>query len=141
MKLATNCKFCKKPITLTIDDNYDAIGDPLKLLPLASCNHCADLRVARRSLEKKLSVICNEMIFSSKKADAASKERSRTALTHWTKEYSKLIARWNNSEGMLWDEEVVNQMLEHPETCNEVLSRLWTMFNQWHRAEKEKQFL
>lgn len=136
MKYATHCKFCKKPITIQIDDSYDALGDPLKILPLAACNACADLRVLRRNLEKTIATICNRLIFSSGKADAAVLQKSRTALTHWTKEYAKMVAQFHGTDGSCWDEAIVETILESPNQWGEVLGRLWTMYRQWAKEQE-----
>ncbi|MGC1452938.1 MAG: hypothetical protein WA830_23150 [Candidatus Sulfotelmatobacter sp.] len=128
MKHATHCKFCHKPITVSIDDDYAALGDPLKLLPLAACNRCADLRVLRRTLEKKVAILCGRLIFSSGKLDASALSKAKTGLAHWTREYARMIARWHSLEGLCWDEAIVEQLMEKPDTWGDALGRLWTMF-------------
>jgi hypothetical protein len=129
MNHATNCKFCKRPITVEIDDSYAGLGDPYKILPLAACNRCADLRVERRRLEERVQRVCNNLIFSAGSSSAL-KTSTRTILTKLTKSYASLIARWHEMDGMSWDEEVVNQIMDHPENWGEVLGRLWRMFKQ-----------
>lgn len=136
MKYSTNCKFCKKPITLTIDDSYNTLADPLKILPLACCNACADVRVLKRNLEKRIAHICNQLIFSTRKADAASTDKARTALTHWTKEYAKMIVQLHGKDGCCWDEAVVETILASPNQWGEVLGRLWTMYRQWAKEQE-----
>ena len=128
MHIATTCKFCKIPITVHVDNDYAKLGDPYKLLPLACCNRCADLRVSRRVLEKKIGNICTQLMFAGRKVESAARDRARTGLTHWTKEYAKLIAKWHKMDGLCWDEAVVDQLMEKPETWGDVLGRLWTMF-------------
>jgi hypothetical protein len=128
--VGTTCKFCRQPITVQIADSYDELSDPLKLLPLAACNHCADLRVERRKLESKIQFICKLREFGPKVPSPEKNRDTRSILETHTKAYAKLIARWHEMDGMSWDEEVVNQIMDHPENWGEVLGRLWRMFKQ-----------
>jgi hypothetical protein len=69
------------------------------------------------------------LIFSAGSSSAL-KASTRTILTKLTKSYASLISRWHEMDGMSWDEEVVNQIMDHPENWGEVLGRLWRMFKQ-----------
>lgn len=125
---ATSCQFCKLPITLEIEDGYAGLGDPHKLIPMASCNHCADLRVCRRTLEGKLRTVCRVIQMSGQNATDTLKSNTKKSLTRLTQDYAKMIARWHRLEGMAWDEECVNQLMEHPEQWGEIVSQLWKTF-------------
>ena len=143
MKHATHCKFCQKPITLTIDDSYAELGDPLKLIGLAACNDCADVRVERRKLEAKIWLAC-EVVIRAGKMEGEERARHSEKLTKLTQDYAKMIARWHKKEGMVWDEALVDTIMEHPNQWGEFLSKLWAMFRQWQAAqdrENEAQLL
>lgn len=133
MNHATNCKFCKMPITVEIDDAYAELGDPYKLLPMACCNRCADLRLTRGVLEGKIKHACLGLF---QKKGMASREvvtRTREVLTKLTQGYATMIARWNHKEGMAWDEECVNMMMDKPEYWHKILAELWNLFRDSHR--------
>jgi hypothetical protein len=127
-KFGTTCKFCKTPITLSIDDAYDAISDPQKIIPLACCNRCADLRVEKRKLESQIQHVCTLFRLSPKKYDSDTITKTKGALTRLTQDYAKMICRWNRMEGMAWEESVVEQLIEHPESWADVIGRLWKVF-------------
>lgn len=135
MKHAITCKFCHKPITVEIDDDFAKMWPELgkKLLAAASCNRCADLRVEKRHLEAKIKRAAMILHLSSKRDRAKLVESLRETFIEYTKQYANMIARWNNRDGMVWDEEVVNQIMEHPDNFGEFLGRLWRMFQSWQK--------
>lgn len=130
MKHATNCKFCKAPITLTIDDSYPLLRDPNKLLPLSACNSCADARVWRRKLENKIRFACRVLSVSGKHATTELLAKSRSSLTKLSQDYARMIAQWNKMQGMSWDEECVEQLMEHPDQWPDILSTMWKTFDE-----------
>jgi hypothetical protein len=140
MKHATNCKFCKKPITVTIDDAYAELGDPLNLIRIASCNECADIRVERRKLEGKIGFACDRVVRAGK-MDEEERLEHYDGLRKLTQEYAGMISRWHHKEGLAWEEEVVRVIIDNPKQWREVISKLWTMFAQWQRKENEKSLL
>lgn len=127
MKHATNCKFCRKPITIEIDDSYAELGDPHKLIPMAACNSCADIRVERRVLESKIKYSCMNRL-STKRPSEEYLNKFRNLMEKLMKDYASMIARFHFMSGMSWDDECLEAIMEHPENWNEVLSRLWKMF-------------
>lgn len=128
MNHATNCKFCKKPITIEIDESYAELGDPYKLIQMASCNSCADIRAERRSLEAKIKYTCGMRVASKKKTSETETSKARTLLEKLLKQYANMIARFHFMQGMSWDDECLEAIMEHPENWSEILSRLWKMF-------------
>jgi hypothetical protein len=128
MKHATNCKFCKIPISVSIDDSYAELRDPFKLIQIAACNRCADLRITKRKLEGKIKIVVMGYALSSAKEAREIELKIREVLTDYTKQYAHLIAVWHKRDGMLWDEEVVNSLIDRPKYWGDSLKRLWTMF-------------
>lgn len=128
MNHATHCKFCKTPITVDIDDDYAAIGDPFKILPLSACNRCADLKVLRRTLEEKVQRACLSLCQKRGKMGDDQRRKIRDTLTKLTQAYAVMIARWYRKEGMAWDEECVNLLLEKPQLWHKILPDLWKLF-------------
>jgi hypothetical protein len=136
MKYGTTCKFCLNPITIDIDDDYAALGDPYKLLPMACCNRCADIRVERRQLEDKIKFVCKMRELDPKLA-VQRREKDRATLERLLKKYSNLIARWHFKEGMCWDDAVLETIMETPKQWFDVLGKLWKMFRESVPAQKE----
>lgn len=130
MKHATTCKFCHIPITLEIDDEYAALGDPYKLLRLACCNRCSDVRERKRILEDKIRKSAMALT-SIRKPSQEVLETNRKNLNRLYRQYAENIARWHNCDGMAWDDAVTDFVMEHPGKWAEALSRLWQMFKQW----------
>lgn len=137
MKHATHCKFCKIPITVEIDDGYEKHGDPYKLLPMACCNECADVRVLRRSITRKIQFTCRILQMAGTNATDEMISKSRKALTSLTQAYAKMISRWNKTEGMAWDEEIVNQLIEQPDQWGVIITQMWKMYKD-SVAQKEQ---
>ena len=48
------CKICGRAITLKIDPNYNALSDPSRLIPLATCDSCFDLRMTGVKLHRMI---------------------------------------------------------------------------------------
>ena len=129
MKHATNCKFCQIPITLEIEDSYAALGDPMKLIPFAACNRCADLRVRRRIIESEIKRSVAPLII----APIATAEQNSTArerLIPLTKKYATLIADWVGSKTSQWETSIPESIIENPEQWTNILSRLWKIHKQ-----------
>ena len=127
MKHGTTCKFCQKPITVEIDDTYAALGDPLKLLGLACCDRCADLRVEHRKLEANIMHLCRIRELDPKVAKAR-EQSHRSTLEKLLKQYANMIARFHFMEGMSWDDASLELIMDKPEAWSSVLKELWKMF-------------
>lgn len=134
--IGTSCKFCHRPVTIQIDDSYDEHGDIHKLIPMCSCNRCADLRVARRVLWYKLLRVCRNLQMLGQ-SDTKERETYRKILIILTKNYAQLIARWNGMEGMVWEEEVVNAIMAKPMDWPDIVNRLWRMFKLWQEQQRQ----
>ena len=138
MNYSTTCKFCKLPITVEVAPDYSIEHDPNKLLPLACCNLCADVRVAKRLLEAKLSKVMRtyQLLGSEPKPDRRNK--TEAALTKLTQEYARNISKWHKRQGCVWDAECVNMMLDKPERWPEILSVLWKLYRDWEKEQDAK---
>ena len=135
MNHATHCKFCQKPITVTIDDAYAALGDPYKLIPMACCDACAAIRVHRRRLEGALATVCRNIQLLGKK-DEQSRANYRTILTKLTQDYARMIARWHHLDGCAWDEECVNLLMDKPHAWGQIITQLWSLFKDWEKERR-----
>lgn len=130
MKHALHCKFCKKPITVEIDDAYAELGDPMKLLPMACCNPCADLRVKRRNIEENIKAVAMILVQCKGKVPQAISQMASEQLRVKTQAYCKLIAEWHDMSGMAWDENIPAAIMDHPDMWYSVLERLWKIFKE-----------
>lgn len=128
MKHATNCKFCKKPITLEIDDSYYSLKDPLGIIQMACCNRCADLRIKRRSLEDKIQKTVFPLIVKGNKATDEERMLCRQILIELTKKYTALIAEWLNASTPWWDQSIVDSIMEMPNLWNSFIVQCWKMY-------------
>ena len=137
MNHATTCKFCHKPITLQIDDAYAELGDPYKLLSLAACNECADVRELRRLLEERIRKVAM-MVAAMDRPKQEEKDLMRKNLLVLCEKYSRMIARWHRMEGMAFDAAVVDDILTRPDQWPVALRGLWGMFRMWKREQEER---
>lgn len=116
--LQTNCKICKYPMTVTVPKGYLDLGDPLKLLPMATCNTCFDLRETGARLYSRILHICvdTKSLMLSKKRDRADIEKLlkacldlAAAFSNWmpkmkarSKEFSMLYPRKRYAPVAVW---------------------------------------
>jgi|SRR5208282_1927040 len=122
MKHRTTCKFCKKAVLLAIDPSYDALADPQKLIPLAACNRCADLREEKRRLTERIARICGEV--QSKPKDETFRGKSLLTLSTLVPKYCSMVARWTGVK-FQHDESIAEAMAHNPKEVYDILSRLW----------------
>lgn len=134
MRYATNCKFCKKPITLEVDDDYHKMGDPHNLIPGAACNSCADVRELRRRLTDKINSMSAFFQRLYRSMNETDKLAARERLEKILKKYANVIARLHGKDGMAWDDAFVEEFLKHPELCNEIVSRMWKVYRLSERT-------
>ena len=133
----TQCKFCHKPIGVEVDDDYAGLGDPFKLLPLASCNRCSDLRVERRNLELRLERCCS-LVSMTGLDEAKRRETLKGVLGTLSRKYAEMISRWHNHEGSLWDESIVSQLMDNPAHWGNTISHMWRSFGQWKHRQVQQ---
>ena len=131
----TTCRFCKRPITPEIDDNYSGLGDPYKILPMACCNFCSDIRVERRVVEEKIQRACRALS-SLSVSDTKGRDNMRALLEKLTKKYARMIARWYGNEGSLWDEGVLEVLMKQPNQWPDALGKLWSSFRHWQQQQQ-----
>ena len=135
-KHGTTCKFCRKPITVEIAVSYAEIGDPLKIIPLAACDRCSDLREERRKLESKIRVV--SMTYAAM-GGSKSKEIASRYMGIFEKvlmDYANMIARWHFMDGKCWDDVAVQTIMEHPEAWPKVVQTLWVIFKDANKSRK-----
>ncbi len=53
------CRICRAELRLEIDEDYDASHDPNKLIPMATCNRCFDLRRRQMRMEEHIKMLCH----------------------------------------------------------------------------------
>ena len=128
------CKFCKRPITVEISDDYAKLHDPYKILPMACCNFCSDIRVERRMLEGTIQRVCSA-ISVVPVSDEKRRATMRGVLEKLTKKYAGMVARWYGMEGGLWEEGVLDVLMKNPNEWPDVLGKLWASFRQWQEQQ------
>lgn len=113
------CRICSKPMFLHWPTSYD-LTDPMALIPMATCNHCHDLRQQRLSLESDLYHLCHLVEFKKLSADQRSKVLEK--LTVLTQTYADVIAS-TFKKTSLWHQEFPKLLLDHPAKCSLILSK------------------
>ena len=128
MNHATTCKFCKKPLVISVDDDYAQVGDPFKLLPLAACNRCADMRVKKTSLEEAIGKVCFQVRSLGQNITADQTAKSKATLEILTRAYSRMVANYINATYPAWDMECVNLLVDQPDHWPRIVGQLWKMY-------------
>lgn len=108
------CRLCLKPLTVEVDDSYGEHGDPFKLLPMATCNRCFDLRETRIRIESQVAR-ASRMLIMQPKMDASIRNKIRDSLRIATQAYARYVADLNNSKVMAWNEDFVDLIMEKPD--------------------------
>ncbi len=140
---ACECKMCKRKMVVSIDDDYAALGDPLNLLKLATCNRCADLRMRRSRIEDAIYKVCMMIIQTGTKPNAEGKPAKEAAivaneiLSRLTKQFALLVADWCGRSGMIWQPDFPLMLIENPDKWASILENYWRTFRQIHAEEKE----
>lgn len=131
MKTETTCKFCKKGIEVEIDDEYADLGDPFNLLPMASCNRCADLRMRRMRLLDMIRALAMTLLGERNEAalDELKGEMRETA-QKLVRKFRELAEDWHHGDCGPWDETMVDALLNGPKYYGNVLGRIWRLSRQ-----------
>lgn len=121
MKHTTNCKFCKDPITIEIDDGYAELGDPLKLIRLAACNRCADFRVARSKYHDFFANICIE-IANARRDNSPRLAHLHTIVTDASRRYAQAVCAFLRSRTLHWNEDLGTAIFNSPDKWPKLLA-------------------
>lgn len=133
MKLPTECRYCHKPLEIEVDDAYAGLasaegvgplGDPMRLIKLASCSECAALRVERRELEEQIAQ-CANLLFCLDDRDSRQREQLSKILGLLTDAYQNLITKWLNVEALHWESDPKQAIVRNPRESEKVLKQLW----------------
>jgi len=117
-----HCKFCGVPLRLDVDDDYAALGDPHKLIPLASCDRCADFRVKRRMLFERIASAVRLMCLMSSQ-DNQGKELAQDAIRMLLKRWLKLLSEYRHCNAPEWDESLLEAIVAKPQNLWDAVRR------------------
>jgi hypothetical protein len=84
------CKICGCKLVLKLASNYPPEKDPMKLIPLATCNRCFDLREQRIRLETTFKRLCHDLQFG--KLDGDKRARTLELVNKTCSAFSKWCA-------------------------------------------------
>jgi hypothetical protein len=123
--LDAKCKFCGCPLKLKIDDDYAALGDPLKLLPLAACNRCADFHAEMRRIKEGLRECILRLLSTKTKDLPAAKSETRPRLEKLTQRYVRAASCYSRTTVNAWAPQMVDDILDSPRSLPLVLKAVW----------------
>lgn len=129
------CKFCHTPLRLKLHEEY-SVSDPLKIIQMAACNRCADLRDRRRVLHLRFASVCSGISnlvdrSTSTMTDAQRKEvqeamtKAHDNIEHLVKLYLRLIGDWYNRDDLVFEEIMVPPFMQAPHDLSKHIARLW----------------
>lgn len=122
------CKFCQRELVLMCDPSYDLAGDVHKLLAMAACNRCADLRIRKRKLETRIELAAQKFKQATMDREPDLCSALRVKLTELTTHYCNLIAEWLGATSAYWDREIVELICDKPDHWPAVLKQCWSLY-------------
>ena len=142
MTVAAKCKFCQKPLSLEVDEEFMLLGNPdppkpgrrrvalpvefslEKLLAVACCNRCGDHKVANRELAKKIKRVC--LAFDAvRNPSKASKDRFQGIIEALTKQYVRLVGDYLGLPDLAWEADMADMIVDSPDNYGHVLRAIW----------------
>ena len=120
MKFSTTCNCCRCALTVTADDAYMDLGDPLKLLAAVVCNRCADLHDREHNLRHAIFELCFTLDRGVKIQRA---ERIRVLLSDACCKYAEVIALMQGNDTILFDEAFPQLLYDQPSKCPLILRK------------------
>lgn len=121
MKKNTTCKFCRIPLTLAMDDDYAALGDPFKLVKFAACNRCADYQETHRRLHAAIGATCYQLMIT-KASDKPRLEQLRDILLKSTRRFAQLVCDYVKAATLNWSEDLVDELMKKPRFFPRILA-------------------
>lgn len=122
------CKVCNKPGTAEMCDEYEALGDPFKLMKLLTCDRCESYVIARRKIFRRVKVLCELLIQRAVNKDDMVK--ARESLETLTKRYMRLYAAHYDLALADYEPEIVDALMSRPTHFGQVLGRIPKLFAQ-----------
>jgi hypothetical protein len=123
MTLDSKCKFCQRPVSLVISDDYPGVF--AALVPLAACNRCSDLKERERRITEALESACARVL-GNRRPSKEWLEKERDIMTKLSKAYVRFVGEWCGVPELGWEEDLVNQLMEHPAQIGAITRTIWT---------------
>ena len=127
MQYTTQCKFCKAPLEVEVDEAYAALDDPFRLLGMAACSTCTELRVSRRTLEEKIRRTASLLQgLTSRETDE--RKALLNILRNLAYAYWRLIGRWTKAPRINLPEDKLKELQDNPQDWGTVISSFWATY-------------
>lgn len=107
------CKICGRPLMLQTEASYTALGDAFKLVPLATCDRCYDLRETRLRQENAIMKGCR-MLVEGKNISDDRREKINQGIRVLCKSLASTLTMTAGNGMSFWDESFPQQLLENP---------------------------
>lgn len=116
--VATKCKICKKDLVVQVDNEY--FGQIDRLLEMATCNRCFDLREKHLKSTANIEAGCNFLV-QHPEASEKELEKAKKHLEYWTKQYADAIRQFNHSDKVVWSADFAQVLMDKPDQWYEAL--------------------
>jgi hypothetical protein len=107
---------CGRILVVEVDQLYD--HDPIKLIPMATCNRCYDYRTARVALEESIARVCGLVAAAIYSHHDTSKLHSK--LVELTRKLAACVCDFHLVADQ-WDVAFPDMLSEKPSSCNIVM--------------------
>lgn len=126
MMIKATCKVCRRALEVECDDRYLKLGDPQNLIPMLTCNDCYDRRELRSKATEAIVRLCGWL--ASMDLESRRSDKLRSKVKQVAQAYCRMIAAWHHASGMVWDDTIVEALIEQPRDLSGILNRCWRMF-------------
>jgi hypothetical protein len=127
---AVNCKVCRKPFYVQVDESYDITGDPKKLLPMSTCNRCYDYVFSRRKAIELIFKKCSE--FHSAKAgrniDPEIERKFHTSISNYASRFCDITEAYHRRKEPEIRSGLADDLIANPNQCDDVIKAYMTAF-------------
>lgn len=138
--MEAKCKICGVPLDLSIDPEYDTVGDRNRLMPMATCNRCGDMRSKRESYHDDFYRQCVQLIVLTPSKNSEERRQSyKVSLLILARKYAKLIAAYHRSSLVIPVEDLVSDLMDKPKHWADALRAFRRHVRTVVREERERQ--
>lgn len=127
------CKVCGVAIEVVVACSYNVEHDPLKLLPLSTCNRCFDYITKTKRQVHQMFKACDKLVATRRGTKPEklfeAEQKIFETLARITKDYATTVAAYYDCN-FWWSEEFPQFFMTQPERAGDVLSNYMTTYKR-----------
>jgi len=133
------CKFCGLPVTVESDPECPPEWAQ-SLLNMLACNRCADYRAAMGRIGAEIRKVCLNMIqmINGRVSTPEKEAKIRKAVENMTWKVAEATCKFYRVKNVIYDQDFVDQIMEHPDKSSKILSTYAGMVRQEARNQRQQ---